>query len=56
MEPFVLAGLISETERETVTKIPLLGDLPLLGKLFRSTNHKGERTEIIIVVVPRVLE
>lgn len=56
MEPFVLAGLISEVERETVTKIPLLGDLPLLGKLFRSTNHKGERTEIIVVVVPRVIE
>ena len=55
-EPFILAGLISETERETVTKIPLLGDLPLLGKLFRSTNHKGERTEIIIVVVPKVYD
>lgn len=55
-EPFVLAGLITETERTTITKIPFLGDLPLIGKLFRNKNLKGERTEIIVVVTPTVLE
>lgn len=53
-EPFVLAGLISEDERKTVTKVPLLGDMPLVGKLFRNTNRDGQRTEIIIVVVPHI--
>lgn len=55
-EPFVLAGLINEEERKTVTKIPFLGDLPLVGKLFRNTNNNGQRTEIIIVVVPHIVE
>ena len=53
-EPFVLAGLITETERTSITKIPLLGDLPMVGKLFRNKNKTGERTEIIIVVTPVV--
>lgn len=55
-EPFVLAGLISDEERKTVTKVPMLGDLPLVGKLFRNTNNSGQRTEIIIVVVPHIHE
>ncbi len=53
-EPFVLAGLINEEERKTVTKIPFLADLPLVGKLFRNTNNNGQRTEIIIVVIPHI--
>jgi len=55
-EPFVLSGLITETERKTITKVPLLGDLPLVGKLFRNKNLKGERTEIIVVVIPHIID
>jgi type II secretory pathway component GspD/PulD (secretin) len=55
-EPFVLAGLINEEERKTVTKIPFLADLPLVGKMFRNTNNNGQRTEIIIVVIPHIHE
>lgn len=53
-EPFVLAGLITDTERTSITKIPILGDLPMVGKLFRDKNKTGSRTEIIIVVTPVV--
>lgn len=53
-EPFVLAGLITDTERTSITKIPILGDLPMVGKLFRNKNKTGDRTEIIIVVTPVV--
>jgi len=53
-EPFVLAGLISSSERETMTKVPLLGDMPLIGKLFRNKTKTGARTEIIIVVTPHI--
>ena len=55
-EPFVLSGLITETERKTITKVPLLGDLPLVGKIFRNKNLKGERTEIIVVVIPHIMD
>ena len=55
-EPFVIAGLISEAERHTITKLPLLGDLPLVGKLFRNKSVDDERTEIIIVVTPQIFE
>jgi hypothetical protein len=54
-EPFVMAGLINNTERETMRGIPFLKDLPLLGKLFRNTNKEGERTEIIITVIPKIV-
>lgn len=55
-QPFVMAGLITSTERETITKIPMLGDLPLLGKLFRNKRKDGQRTEIIIVVTPHIYD
>lgn len=53
-EPFVMAGMISERDTETISKIPGLADLPLVGKLFRSRSHDKDRTEIIIIVVPHI--
>ena len=55
-EPFVMAGLIDETERETIRGIPFLKDLPLVGKLFRNKNKEGDRTEIIITVIPHIVD
>ncbi|MCX6645433.1 MAG: hypothetical protein NTY09_03620 [bacterium] len=55
-QSLILGGLIS-TELETRTyKIPLLGDLPLIGSLFRRTREIRDRTEIIIVITPHVAE
>ncbi len=52
----ILGGLIS-TELETRTyKVPILGDLPLIGALFRRTSEIRDRTEIIIVLTPHVAE
>jgi type II secretory pathway component GspD/PulD (secretin) len=53
-EPFVLAGMISDRESEAVSKIPGLSNLPWVGHLFRHTTKNKSRTEIIIVVVPKV--
>ncbi|MCH7472885.1 type II secretion system protein GspD [bacterium] len=53
-EPFILAGLINEREKRTMEKVPLLGDLPLIGRLFRNKGVEDERTEIIIIVTPRI--
>ena len=54
-ETQVLAGLISDEDRKSASKIPGLGDLPLLGRLF--SNHRSERnkTEIVLLITPRVL-
>ncbi|MGB4164708.1 MAG: secretin N-terminal domain-containing protein, partial [Bacillota bacterium] len=49
-ETFVLGGLVSEINVKSTTKVPLLGDLPLLGKLFRSENSSSTETEILIMV------
>lgn len=55
-ETFVIAGLLSEEERETLRKFPLLGDIPLFGKLFQSNSTSAERTEIMVFVTPTVHE
>jgi len=51
-----IGGLLQEIERKTVRKIPFLGDLPLVGPLFRSTSTEGDQREIIIFIVPHILD
>ncbi len=48
-ESFILGGLLSETEREALSKVPFIGDVPILGALFRNTSSTRERTELIMV-------
>jgi len=55
-ESFSLAGLITETERRTTIKIPGLGDLPVVGSLFRDKRTEKSRTEIIVLVTPKIVE
>ena len=45
-----LAGLIDNTTIENVTKIPILGDIPILGAFFRSTQTRASQTELIVLV------
>ncbi len=51
----VLGGLISDDVQETVSKIPLLGDIPVLGVLFRSTSHKHEKRNLMVFIRPTIL-
>lgn len=53
--PIVLAGLISAEERRTVLKVPLLGDIPILGALFRTTTTDRRESEVIFIVTMQVL-
>ena len=53
--PFIVGGLIAKDSEETLRKVPLLGDLPLLGGLFRSKDETGLKREVIIVITPSVL-
>ncbi|UNM08165.1 MAG: type II and III secretion system protein [Planctomycetales bacterium] len=55
-EPFVLAGMISEKDQIDVDKVPLLGDMPIVKKLFRKRSIVKERSEIYIIVIPEILD
>jgi type II secretory pathway component GspD/PulD (secretin) len=48
----VLSGLVKEDVNKIVRKLPLLGDIPLLGRLFRDQTDTREKTEIVIYIVP----
>lgn len=54
-ESIILAGLISAEERKRVLKVPLLGDIPVLGALFRATLTDRRETEVIFVVTPHII-
>jgi protein transport protein HofQ/type IV pilus assembly protein PilQ len=54
-ETIVLGGLIQETDRETIRKLPLLGDLPILGPVFRNREHGRERDDIVFLITPHVI-
>lgn len=54
-ESFVIAGLFRDDITHQVQKIPLLGDIPILGALFRSTEFLNNQTELVIVVTPEVV-
>jgi type II secretion system protein D len=51
----IIGGLITKKEENREEKVPLLGDIPLLGALFKSTKVVKERTELLVVLTPRVL-
>jgi type IV pilus assembly protein PilQ len=55
-QTLLLTGVIQESDRTTVTKVPILGDIPLLGALFRSTSRNKERKEVIVMVTPRIMD
>ncbi len=52
----ILSGIIQDEDRTTVTKTPILGDLPILGALFRNTERINQRNEVIVLVTPHILD
>ena len=55
-QSFAVAGLLSDTARDTMDKFPLLGDIPVLGTLFRSRSFQKNETELIIIATPRLVK
>jgi len=55
-QTLVLAGIIQDIDRSEVRKIPILGDLPLLGSLFRRTDRRNERKELVVLLTPQLLD
>jgi len=55
-EPLVIGGLISDSDIDAIKKLPLLGDLPILGYLFKYKTTQKRRTELIILITPRIVK
>lgn len=55
-QTLVLSGIIQETDRTSVAKVPILGDLPILGSLFRSTVRENDRRELVVLLTPEILD
>jgi len=53
--PFIIGGLVNKEHHTIHDKVPLLGDLPIIGGLFRADRTTSEKTEVIIVLTPHVL-
>jgi len=54
-DTMVLAGLLREDEQKTVNKVPLLGDIPIVGQLFKFESQSKTKNEVVIMVTPQVL-
>ena len=55
-ETLVLGGIFDGTESSTVSKVPLLGDVPVFGNLFKTTTKENSKTELIIFLTPRIID
>ncbi len=54
-ETLVIGGMIGENENKTISKVPVLGDIPLIGTLFRTTNSTKEKNEMVIMITPKII-
>ena len=51
----VLGGIYQQTERNSTSKVPLLGDVPVLGYLFRTTGRTNDKTELLVFITPKIV-
>ena len=52
----MLGGIYETERRDSVSKVPILGDIPVVGYLFRSKSTTSDKAELLIFVTPRILE
>ena len=51
----VIGGIFTQTEGTDVNKVPLLGDIPYMGALFRNTTRTSAKTELLIFITPKIV-
>ncbi|MCK5236872.1 MAG: type II secretion system secretin GspD, partial [Deltaproteobacteria bacterium] len=56
MQTVVIGGLIQDQKTRNTTKMPLLGDIPILGHLFKYTSNKKQKTNLLVYITPRILK
>lgn len=54
-ESFAIAGLVNNSQSQTVDKYPLIGDMPVLGALFRSNQFQNNQSELVIIITPYIV-
>src|SRR6185369_14160102 len=55
-ESFAIGGLIKSNVTEAVKALPILGELPVLGALFRSSEFQADRSELLFIITPRLVK
>jgi type IV pilus assembly protein PilQ len=55
-QTLILSGIIQDSDRAEVSKVPILGDIPILGALFRRTRKVNQRQEVIVLLTPKILD
>ena len=55
-QTLILTGVIQDSDRQIVRKWPILGDLPFIGQLFRSSSSSRQKNELVIIVTPSILD
>lgn len=55
-QSFAIAGILQESTRENLSKYPGLGDVPVIGALFKSTSYQKNETELVIIVTPHLVK
>lgn len=55
-QSFAIAGLLQNTQSDNSVQVPWLGDIPVIGTLFRSTRFRNNETELVIIVTPRLVQ
>jgi type IV pilus assembly protein PilQ len=55
-QTLILTGVISDEDRQAVTKWPILGDIPFVGQFFRSSSNARQKNELVILVTPRIVD
>lgn len=54
-ESIIMGGLVRRVETRNILKVPVLGDIPILGKLFRSVNYQNNQSDVVFVMTPQVI-
>ncbi|OGX29989.1 MAG: hypothetical protein A2879_03825 [Omnitrophica WOR_2 bacterium RIFCSPHIGHO2_01_FULL_49_10] len=54
-ETIILGGLISNSKKKTINKVPILGDIPLLGIIFQNKNYQDQKKEVVVFITPHIL-
>jgi type IV pilus assembly protein PilQ len=55
-QSLILSGIIQERQQSSESKVPILGDIPILGALFRRRTNRNDRSEVIILLTPKIIE
>jgi pilus assembly protein CpaC len=54
-ESIIMGGMVRRIQTRVIQKVPLLGDIPILGQLFRSTNYQNNQSDVVFVMTPQVI-